>query len=166
PRFRYLAVVLLDQDAAGLDDILRLAVVQPDGLDVLTQALDAQGMNRLRGVGHGKQSVGGLVYADVGGLGREDHGNQQFERVAVVQFGDRLGIVLPGPAKDFMALGFVHCQLMVPVTRTRLLPMAAGAGSWAAWRALMWLSMTFFRAISRPMNRKAPGGRMTNSTSL
>lgn len=42
-----LAAVLFDEDAAGFDDVLRLAVVEADGLDVLRQPLDAEGVDRL-----------------------------------------------------------------------------------------------------------------------
>src|SRR5690606_13939955 len=104
--------------------------------------------------------------AHVRRLGREDHGDQQLEGGVEVQLGGGMGVVVPQAAKDLVAFFFVHDQLMVPVTRTRLLPLAAGALLCRAARALICASMTFFRAISSPMTRKAPGGRTTSSTSL
>src|SRR5690606_18911447 len=112
-------------------------VEQADGLDVLGQPLNAQGMDGLGGVGHREQLVGGLVDAHVGSLGGKDYRDQQFEGSAVVQLGGRVRVVIPQPAEDLVTLGFVHYQLMVPVTRTRLLPAAAGASRRWAWRALI-----------------------------
>ncbi|MCY1401906.1 hypothetical protein D9M71_170330 [compost metagenome] len=77
---RHFAGMALDQQAAGFDHVFRFAVVQADGLDVLRQSLDTQGMDRCRGIGDREQFGGGLVDADVGRLRRENHGNQQFER--------------------------------------------------------------------------------------
>ena len=39
----------------------------------------AERQHGLRGVGHREQSCGGLVDARVGGLRRQDHGDQQLE---------------------------------------------------------------------------------------
>ncbi|MNN64222.1 hypothetical protein D3C81_1796530 [compost metagenome] len=79
PGLRHLTAMQLHQHAAGLDDILRLAVVQTDSLDVLGQALDAERMNRRRGVGYREQLGRGFIDADIGRLRREDHCDQQFE---------------------------------------------------------------------------------------
>ena len=65
---RNLAAVFLDQDAAGLEHVLRLARIQADGLDVAAQAVVAKRVNRFRGVGDRIQLGRGLVDADVGGL--------------------------------------------------------------------------------------------------
>ncbi|MNM76379.1 hypothetical protein D3C81_882030 [compost metagenome] len=106
--FRHLAAMLLDQQATGFDDVFRLAVVQADGLDVFGQAFNAQGVDRFRGIGDRIQFGRGLVHADIGGLGREDYRNQQFERIGVGQLGFRLGVVFVQPAKDFQAFGGIH----------------------------------------------------------
>ncbi|MCY1397240.1 hypothetical protein D9M71_122380 [compost metagenome] len=71
-----LAGVTLDQQTAGFDHVFRFAVVQPDGLDVLRQPFDTQGMHRCRGIGDREKPGCGLVDADIGGLRRENHGNQ------------------------------------------------------------------------------------------
>ncbi|MNC71730.1 hypothetical protein D3C75_1226820 [compost metagenome] len=73
---RYLAVVALDQQPARFYDILGLAVVKPDGLDVFAEAFNAQGIDGLGGVGDGEQAGSGLVDADVGGLCRQCHGHE------------------------------------------------------------------------------------------
>src|SRR5690606_32288815 len=98
--------------------------------------------------------------------GGKDYRDQQFEGGAVVQLGGLERVVISQSAEELVTLGFVHYLLMVPLTRTRLLPTAVGASRCCAWRAVISFSITFFNAISRPMNRKAPGGRMTKSTSL
>ena len=46
----------------------RLALVQPDGLDVALQPLQPQVENRLRRARHRKQLARGLVHAHIGGL--------------------------------------------------------------------------------------------------
>jgi hypothetical protein len=43
--------VLLHEDAAGLDDVLGLAVEEPDRADIGLQAVDAEGQYGLRCVG-------------------------------------------------------------------------------------------------------------------
>jgi len=105
---RHLAAVLLDQDAAGLDDVLRLASVQADGLDVLRKPLDAQRVDRLRRVGDRVELGRGLVDADIGGLRRKDHCDQQLEGRAVGQLGLGLGVVLVEATKDFPAFFSIH----------------------------------------------------------
>ena len=76
PPGRDFTAVFLDQNAAGLDHILGLAVKQPDGLDVFLQAVNAQGKNGLGRVRYREQLVGGLVHAYVCGLSGENDRNQ------------------------------------------------------------------------------------------
>ncbi len=105
---RHLAAELLDEDAAGLDDVLRLVVEQADGLDVLLQPLFAQFEDGLGRVGHGEEPFGGFVHAHVGGLRREDDGDEQFEGRAVLQLGGGVGVGVPQPFEDLAALLRIH----------------------------------------------------------
>src|SRR5690606_183509 len=52
--------------------------------------------------------VGSLVDADIGGLCRQDHGNQQLERRRVVQLRGRIGALGFQARKDFAAFFPVH----------------------------------------------------------
>ncbi len=105
---RHFAAVLVDQDAAGGDDVFRLGFVQPDGADRLTQPVFAEVEQRLRGVGHGEQRPGGLVHADIGGLSRKRHRDQQLEGRAVFQLGARLGVGGGEALEQGLDLGGFH----------------------------------------------------------
>ncbi|KAG1223040.1 hypothetical protein G6F68_020459 [Rhizopus microsporus] len=62
---RHFAAMLLQQDRAGGDHVLRLGVEQADGGDVLLQAVLAQREDLRRRVGHREQAARGLVDAAV-----------------------------------------------------------------------------------------------------
>ena len=81
-----------DQEAGELDDVLRLGLVQADGLDVIAQTRFAECEDRGRRVGDRPQLRGRLVDADVGGLRRQHHGDQQLEIVRVLQVAARIRI--------------------------------------------------------------------------
>ena len=68
--FWHLAPVFLHQDFAGLNGVFRLGVKQTNGLDVFLEAIDPKIVNGLSAIGGSEQRPGGLVHADVGGLGR------------------------------------------------------------------------------------------------
>jgi hypothetical protein len=107
--------VAIDQDPAGLHQVLCLAAVQADGLDVALQALQAQVQDGLGRIGHGEQLARGLVHAHVGGLGREQHGSEQLEDVGVFQLGLGRGIGgLERGEEGFDAGGF-HCGRRVSI---------------------------------------------------
>ena len=114
PGARHLATVLLDEDLAGLDDVLGFAVEEPDGADVTLEPGDAQGEDLLGSVGHRVQLGRGLVDAYVGGLGREHHGDQQLERVDPVQLGGGARVALLEPGVDGDALLPVHGSTRKP----------------------------------------------------
>jgi hypothetical protein len=86
---RHFAAVLVHQDLAGGDDVLGLVVVQADGRDIGLQLVHAEVEDGLRRVRHRVQPARGLVDADVGRLGRQQHRDQQFEGRAVFEFGGR-----------------------------------------------------------------------------
>jgi len=64
---------------AGCDDVLRFAVVEADGFDVGGDAVDAQREHGCGCLRPGRERRC-LVHAFVGGLRREHHRDQQFER--------------------------------------------------------------------------------------
>ena len=86
---RHLAAVLLDQEAAGLEQVLGLRAVQADRAHVRLDALGAQRQHALRRGRRDEQRARGLVDADVGGLRRQQHRGQQLEHAGVVQLGGR-----------------------------------------------------------------------------
>lgn len=158
PCIRHLTAVAIDQEAAGFDDVLGLAVVETDGFNVGRQSFDAEREDGLRGIGDRVQAGGGFVDADIRGLGRKDNGDQQFERAAVMEFGLRIRVAFLKTPEDFGPFDAIH--LIVPVTRIRSL------GASLSWRvpgfSALLASMQFFRAIKAPNTRNAPGGRMAS----
>ncbi|MCY1294272.1 hypothetical protein D9M70_435630 [compost metagenome] len=106
---RDLAAVPLDQHAAGLDHMLGLGLVQADGLDVFAQPGLAEVQHLLRRVRDREQPARGLVDADVGGLRRQQHGDQQLERRTVFQFSGRGRVDFAQRLENGTALGGVHC---------------------------------------------------------
>ncbi len=106
--FRHLAAVTLQQDGAGLDDVLGLGVEQANGLDVLLEPVHPEIQHRLRGVGHRIELVGCLVDADIGRLRREQHSDQQLKRRVEVELCGGVGVVFPQPLKDLSAFLVVH----------------------------------------------------------
>ncbi|MNT41049.1 hypothetical protein D3C72_1773970 [compost metagenome] len=84
-----LATMELHQHAAGFHQVLGLAAVQANGLDMALQAFEAQVQNGLRRVGNRKELARGLVHAHIGGLGRQQHGGEQLEHRGVLQLGLR-----------------------------------------------------------------------------
>lgn len=91
---RHLCVMFLDQDLAAGDDVSRLGVEQADGGDMALETFFAEIEDSLRGIGDREQATSGLVDADIGGLGREDHGNEQFEWRGVDELGGGPGVVI------------------------------------------------------------------------
>ena len=105
---RDLPAVLLDQYAAGGDDVGGLAVMQADGADVGFEAGDAECQDGFRRARASKQFPRRLVDRDVRALGGQDDGDEQFERIAVTQFGGRLRAQFLEAAKNPRALARVH----------------------------------------------------------
>ena len=65
----HLAIKTIEQNLAGLQQMLGLAAVQTNGLDVPLQAFQPQIQHRLRRIGHRKQLACGLVHPHICGLG-------------------------------------------------------------------------------------------------
>ena len=82
---RHFAAVLLNQHAAGGDDVVGLGFVEADGGDVRCQAFYPEREDGRRRAGHRVELAGGGVDTFVGGLGRQDHRDQQFEGGAIDQ---------------------------------------------------------------------------------
>ena len=102
------AAVLLHQNFAGFDDVLGFGFVKPDGARVLHNALQSEVEHGLRRVGHGKEFGGGFVHAHVSGLCRQQHGNQELERGAELQFGGGVRVGFAPTFKHFGADVLVH----------------------------------------------------------
>jgi len=99
---RHVASVLVDEGAAAGLDVLRLVPIEADAADVGLELFEG----RVGVVGGGPvllEEVGGdHVDLPVGALRREDRGDEQFERIRVVQLAVGIGV---GLAKDLRELG-------------------------------------------------------------
>src|SRR3569832_2235759 len=89
---RHLAAMPFDEDATGGDEVLRLVLVQIDGLDIILEPLFAELQYRRRGVRDLEQFFRGLVDPFVGGLRRKNHRDEQFERARVIELRRGMGI--------------------------------------------------------------------------
>src|SRR3569832_996086 len=89
---RHLAAMPFVEDATGGDEVLRLVLVEIDGLDVILEPLFAELQHRSRGVRDLEQFFSGLVDPFVGGLRRKNHRNEQFERARVIELRRGMGI--------------------------------------------------------------------------
>jgi len=69
--------VFLEEHPGESDHVLRLGAEEADGPDVLLEARLAQGGDRLRRAGRGKELAGGEIHALVRGLRREHDRHQQ-----------------------------------------------------------------------------------------
>ncbi len=105
---RHFAAVLLDEDAAGGDQVRGLRVVQADGVDVALQPGFAECQDPRRRVRHREQFPRRLVDADVGGLRREQHGGEQLEGRGVFELGGRMRVQLAQAAEELDAVGGFH----------------------------------------------------------
>ena len=127
------AVVVVDKDLAGFEDVRRFAVVEANGFDVFLQAVFAEGKDGSGGVGSRKEAARGFVHAFVGRLCREDDGDEQFEGAAVFEFGGRLRVFCFEAAEAFGDSGGGHGVVvgcMVPGGSTaRFLPLRPDDGS-------------------------------------
>ena len=105
---RYFTTMFIYQYPAGLDDVLRLAVEQADGLDVFLQALFTECIDGFWGVGDGKQLCRGDVDSLVGCLCRQDDGDEQFEGGIKVELGGGMRVVVSQAREYLVAFVFVH----------------------------------------------------------
>ena len=79
--------MLFEKLSAGGNDVLRFGSVEADAVDVLGQAVFAEGEHGLRRWRVGKQLSRGDVDAFVCGLRGQDDGDQQLERRGIFQLG-------------------------------------------------------------------------------
>lgn len=80
-------MVFLNQDAAGLDNIVGFAVEESYRTNVRLQAVNAQRKNLFGRIRNRVEPGGGLVDTHVGSLCRQDDRNQQLERIYILEFG-------------------------------------------------------------------------------
>jgi len=92
------AIVQVEQHAAGCDDIFRLGAEQADGLDVFGQSCFAERQHGGRRRSDRVESGGCLVDTDIGCLSRQNDRDQQLKWRCVVQFSGwcRIGITQAG----------------------------------------------------------------------
>jgi hypothetical protein len=105
---RHLAAVALDQRLRQGDDVLRLGVEQADRPDVPLQPFLAQLDHRRRRRHRLEQSAGGEVDARVGGLGGQDHGDEQGIVVDEIELGLRVRRAVVQPPVEFCDFGAGH----------------------------------------------------------
>ena len=67
--------MLIDQDLRQGNDVLGLVAIEPDGLDMVGDAVKAQGQHVGGIVGLLEQGLDGLIDPLIGGLSRQDHGD-------------------------------------------------------------------------------------------
>ena len=103
---RHLAAVFLDELLRQPDHILGLGAKKPDGLDQIAHLGFAEFRHLLRRIGEREQSRRRLVDAGVGRLRRQHDGDQQRERVDVLQFAARRRVGGGETAERFFDLGF------------------------------------------------------------
>ena len=95
----------LDQMRAGLHEIARLGVIEPDGADMAAKPFFSHGQDGLGGIGVAEESFGGLIDAFVVGLRGEDHRDQQFEGSAECEFAGRVGVLRSETGEDLAGTG-------------------------------------------------------------
>ncbi len=88
--------------------MLGLGLVQADALDVLAQFFLAEREDFLGRVGDREQVPRRGIHADIGGLRRQHHRDQQLERRLVFQLGGGVRVGRLQAQKDFAAFGGVH----------------------------------------------------------
>ena len=72
---RHLSAMQVDQDLRQGDDVLGLVAIEPDGLDMVGDAVKAQGQHVGGIVGLLEQGLDGPIDPLIGGLSRQDHGD-------------------------------------------------------------------------------------------
>ncbi len=82
-----LAAISLEQDTAGRNHVFRLDAKKTNGFDVLDNTGFAEREDLLRCIGYGKHAPRGFVHRNIGGLGRQHHGDEQFEWASVFELG-------------------------------------------------------------------------------
>ncbi len=109
-RLRHLAAMLLDQDAAGGEQVLRLAAEEADRLDRLLERRQAEGEHLLRRRCDREQPARRLVDAAVGRLGREQHRRKQLEHARVFELAARVRIGVAQRREEGNDRGVVHAR--------------------------------------------------------
>ena len=107
----HLTAMPFDQLLAKGDDMLRLIVEEPKRTDMGLHPLKPQCHHGVRRVGGGKERPGGFIYANVGGLRGQHHGNQQLEWALPVQLCGGVWVSVAKTHKKIVACGLVHGQL-------------------------------------------------------
>ena len=113
---RNLTAIFLQQDIAGLKDMLCLHAEEPAVMNRRLKFRLSERGNCLRRICTGKETARHNVYPHIRALCRENYGNEQFKRRAELQ--RRLGIRVE-PAEDaklFCLYGFCYSHISSSVT--------------------------------------------------
>lgn len=101
------AVEFLHDELRGGDEVFRLAVIEPDGVDDFLEFGDG-GLGEGRRIGPAAEEFGrDLVHALVRALGGEHRGDEQFPRAFGYKMGFEIGIAFGEQLKDFCSPLFV-----------------------------------------------------------
>ena len=98
--------MLLDEDPAQRDQVLRLGAKEADRADQFDDPLLAEDQHLLRGVGEREERRGRLVDAGIGRLRRQHDGDQQGEGIDEFELGLRDRARLGQTAVEFPCLTF------------------------------------------------------------
>lgn len=107
----HFAAMQVDQHLGERKDVLGLAAIKADGLDVFGDPFHPE---RNHGGGRGgefEEALSGLIDADIGGLGREHDGDEQRIGVEIIEFALGLGFDLVKALKNGLgvsAIKFFH----------------------------------------------------------
>ena len=104
----HFAIILADQDIAGLDDVLGLGVKKADGLDVPLESFKPQRLDCRWRVGDRVKPCCRLVDADIRGLSRKNDGDQKFKWCAVGQLRGGVRVFGLKSGKYLLALLRIH----------------------------------------------------------
>ncbi len=86
------AAMALDEQPRELGEMARLGLPEPDRTDERGDALGAERRHRPRIGGGGEQRRGCAVDRGVGGLRRQNDGDQERERITIAKLGARVGV--------------------------------------------------------------------------
>lgn len=92
--------IILDQNAAELDDVLGLLPIQTDGLDVFNQTLFTKRKHLFRRIRDLEQRTCRLVDANIGGLRRQCHSHNQRIGIHMLKLAFRLWLCRVKAVKD------------------------------------------------------------------
>lgn len=113
---RNLTAIFLQQDIAGLKDMLCLHAEEPTVMDRRLKFRLSERGNCLRRICTGKETARHNVYPHIRALCRENYGNEQFKRRLEFKCRSRVGIKFAENAKLLRFDGFRYSHISSSVT--------------------------------------------------